>query len=235
MALSEADYEQFIEAMHADPVLRDRVRNAILADDFLRLPGLVAQLVEHSHEVDRRLDRLTERMDQLVTRMDQLVTRMDQLVGRVDALTTKVDSLDGRVGLLEGHAYEDKYVKHLASHLGLFFRRVRWVQSADLPQLVEALDSGLISVSEWKDVLRLDAMAWAVEKGDSAAGEVLVAMEFSRIVDNTDVERAHRRASILRRVGLPSRACVDGESIRQDSVRLAASLGVRSLVDAAFA
>jgi hypothetical protein len=37
MALTEADIEEFIAALQADPQLRDRVRNVILADDLLAL------------------------------------------------------------------------------------------------------------------------------------------------------------------------------------------------------
>jgi hypothetical protein len=41
MAFTPAQVEEFIAALHADRQLRDRVRDAILSDDFLALPGLV--------------------------------------------------------------------------------------------------------------------------------------------------------------------------------------------------
>ncbi len=37
MAFTAAEVEEFIGAIQQDPALRDRVRNAILADDFLAL------------------------------------------------------------------------------------------------------------------------------------------------------------------------------------------------------
>ncbi len=37
MALTEVDIEQFIAELQANPQLRDRVRDAILAHDFLAL------------------------------------------------------------------------------------------------------------------------------------------------------------------------------------------------------
>jgi hypothetical protein len=43
MAFSPADIESFIAALHSDPQLRDRVRDASLADDFLALPGIVRE------------------------------------------------------------------------------------------------------------------------------------------------------------------------------------------------
>jgi hypothetical protein len=39
MAFSRDEIEAFIAELHADPQPRDRVRSAILADDFLALPG----------------------------------------------------------------------------------------------------------------------------------------------------------------------------------------------------
>jgi hypothetical protein len=46
MAFTTAEIDEFIAALQQDPQLRDRVRNAILADDFLALPGIVRQLGE---------------------------------------------------------------------------------------------------------------------------------------------------------------------------------------------
>ena len=40
MALTPADIEQFISALHDDASVRERVRGAILADDFLALPRI---------------------------------------------------------------------------------------------------------------------------------------------------------------------------------------------------
>ncbi|MCC6382472.1 MAG: hypothetical protein IT304_08175 [Dehalococcoidia bacterium] len=55
MAFTAAEVEELIEALQREPQLRDRLRNAILTDDFLALPGIVRQLGE-------RIERLTERM-----------------------------------------------------------------------------------------------------------------------------------------------------------------------------
>ena len=59
--------------------------------------------------------------------------------------------------------------------------------------------------------------------------EVLLAIELSIFVDDSDVERAHRRAEILRKTGLEVEACVDGDVIGQAARRLATQLGVRVL------
>ena len=60
MTLSETDIEEFIVALREDPQLRDRVRSAILADDFLALPGLVRQLSEDMIHLQASVSTLVE-------------------------------------------------------------------------------------------------------------------------------------------------------------------------------
>jgi hypothetical protein len=92
MAFSKQDFEAFIAELQRNPQLRDRVRDVILADDFLQLPRIVADL-------GVQVQGLAERMDQLVHRMDVLADRMADLL--------KVVQLhDGRLGNLEGDLYE---------------------------------------------------------------------------------------------------------------------------------
>jgi len=128
MALSPADIESFITALHEDAALRDRVRGALLSDEFLALPESLRQLDErmanaHAEHVARmnalderiteldarltaRLDALSERIDRLTERMDALTERMDALTVRMDALTVQMDArfnqMDTRFNRIEG-------------------------------------------------------------------------------------------------------------------------------------
>ena len=125
MAFSPADIEQFIEAVQANPSLRDRVRDAILHADFLSLPGIVARLGDRIEELaiqdarlGERMDQLTERMDHLTMRIDQLTARVDQLTEQVKALTVRLGRMDGRLGNLEGDFWEFRYTSRLSQMLG---------------------------------------------------------------------------------------------------------------------
>ncbi len=273
MAFSREDVEALIVELQRDPQLRDRVRSAILADDFLALPRIVAdlgekvgqltermdrltqrmdqltermdQLTERMDQLTQRMDQLTERMDQLAERMDQLAERMDQLTGRVDALTVQIANLalqvtaltgivqlhDGRLGNVEGRIFEFDYRSRLSSRLG---RRYKKVRPVDVPELepVSTAYSTLVA-AEWDDLLEIDAAAWAQPRtvtATSASSELLVVLELSRTVNADDVRRIHRPAEILRRLGLPVEAAVDGEFIRPDARELAEQLGVVTLV-----
>ena len=207
MAFTPADVDAFIEAIQHDPLLRDRVAKAILHEDFLALPGIVA--------------RLGDRIEQLAERMDAQTLRMDELI-RVTS------NLAGRTGSLEGWRFEAEYRDRLASHLARRYRGVRPLVLGNMPALIEALDDGRIGEQEWEDVIRLDAAAEGRPKG--GGDEMVIVMELSRTVDINDVERVARRADIIRRAGVIVDAIVDGDQIEPLAHGRLADLGVISFV-----
>lgn len=221
MAFSPADVDAFIEALQQDPRLRDRVVKAILHDDFLTLPGIVARLGDRIEQLVVRMDALTSRMDDLVARMDAQTTRMDELI-------TVTTNLVGRTGNLEGRRFESEYRERLASHLARRYRGVRPLVLGNMPALIAALDDGRIGEQEWDDVIRLDATAEGRPKG--GGDEMVIVLELSKTVDINDVERVARRADIIRRAGLIVDACVDGDQIEPLAHGRLADLGVVSFV-----
>ncbi|MGH2632148.1 MAG: hypothetical protein ACRDG3_01955 [Tepidiformaceae bacterium] len=223
MALTPADIEQFISALHDDASLRERVRSAILADDFLALPGITARLAE-------RMDTFAERMDQLTARLDQLAARMDQLTDALTRLTARVDNMDGRLGDVEGSVYEFKYDRNLGAHLARRYRKVSRVIPADVDAVANAYDTGVITEDEWDDLHRVDVVASAVRRGDPAGTLSFIVLELSLTVDERDVARSSRRAGIMRKAGVTVEAAVDGEQVTAGAVTLARELGVTVLV-----
>jgi hypothetical protein len=156
MAFSRDEIEAFIAELHADPQLRDRVRNAILADDFLALPGIVARLGE---------------------RVDQLSERVDQLAVQVGRLTLSVDHLNGKVGNLDGRMFEFEYERHLGNRLSKRFRKVRPIPLSDYDPFFNARRRSVISEEEWEDAARLDVIALARDTSVPSEPEVVIAME----------------------------------------------------------
>lgn len=259
MALTEADIEQFITELQANPQLRDRVRDVILAQDFLALPGIVERLGERiealalqDEQLGRRMDQLGRRVDQLGERVDQLGQRVDQLGERVAQLGQRVDQLgrrmddlteivkqlglkmdrfEGRLGNVEGDVYETKYVVNLGSHVFKHLRRARRVFPSDVTPVFEARRAGKITDSEWDDMHDLDVLAVGIDAtSTSESAETYLAIELSVVVDRSDVERATRRAEILRRAGIPVTAAVDGRAITTDAEQAAKELGVAVFV-----
>jgi hypothetical protein len=202
MALTEADIEQFIEALHNSAELRERARAVILSDDFLELPRIVARLAE----------------------------RIDMLGLEISKLTDGMKSLDGRVGRLEGWRFETRYRENLASHLVRRFRRPKLLIAGNVPALIDGLDRNEFNPEEWTQIIALDVLARATDVSRPEHADIYLAIELSIVVDESDVERARERADILARaLDLPVVPCVDGEAILRDAELRAAQLGVVNL------
>jgi hypothetical protein len=199
MALSEADIASFIEALQQDPELRDRVRRAILDDDFLALPGIVREL--------------GEKIDRLAQRVTELTLDLQALVGRLDKQADRLEHMDGRLGNLEGWRFESHVRQNLASYLARTYRAVRPLIVGNFEPALEALDSGKLSEREWDDLVALDILATVRRRGHPNEPELLAAIEVSLVIDTYDVSRVLRRAEALRALGLEVDACVIGEAI----------------------
>jgi hypothetical protein len=207
MALSEADIEAFIEALQRDPQLRDRVRRAIIADDFLALPGIVREL--------------GERVDALTIELRELAAAFRALVARLDEQADRLEHMDGRLGNLEGWRFESHVRLNLASYLARHYRSIRPLIIGNLAPALEALDAAKISSQEWSDLTDLDILASARRRDHPEEPELLVAVELSIVVDTNDVSRVLRRTETLRRIGLEADACVIGEAILPPANQLA--------------
>lgn len=76
-------------------------------------------------------------------------------------------------------------------------------------RLYEAQKQGIISHSERKDALAAD-LFWKGRRRENG-DEVVLVVEVSWLVEKHDVERAERRAKILRRVGIRALPVAAGE------------------------
>ena len=100
MTLSESDVEEFIVLLQDDPRLRDRVRNAILADDFLALPGLVRQLSEDMIHLRASVSTLVEESARQRGDIQSLVQESARQRGDIQALTAVVATIGDDLKLL---------------------------------------------------------------------------------------------------------------------------------------
>jgi hypothetical protein len=212
MALTPADIENLIAELRKDPELRDRVREAILADDFLRPPAVIEGLGER-----------------LGGQLEALTVEMRQLTANVGTLAQRTSHLEGRVGNLDGDHFEAKYARHLPTHLARWFTGVREVIVGNEPRLLAAVTNGTLTDDDWESLGELDILAVGREKGGNGA-ETYVAIEVSKVIDVGDVERAEARAELVRRAGLPAVAAVGGRSILPDAKMAAEARGVLTLV-----
>ena len=231
MAFAAADIDEFIAALHEDAGLRERVRSAILSDDFATLPGLMARLTERVDQQGINIDRLTERMDALAAHTEKMESQLELLTLEVSSLTRPVGRINGQLGNVDGRLFELALRDNLAAHLGVRFKRLRRISLGDYRPIDDALAAGSLSAVDFRDVMGLDVAAIAVDRSARTGGEVLLAIEVSKLVDANDVGRAHRRAAALSAAGLLATPVVVGEAITRGGSELAAVANVTVAVD----
>ncbi len=236
---SAEELRRILRLIDSDAELRAEVRRAVLTDDLLDLPRRVdeldARLTERMDRLAERMDQLTERMDRLAERMDRLAERMDQLTERMSGFQTALEELvdtvrrhDVRLGMLSGWRYEASWRDHANAFLGTRgFRKVHRLAAEALGEMLDdAEEAGsLTTPAQRDDALLVDAVHRAVRRDDGV--QVAVATEVSVRIHFEDVQRAERRAALLRGVlGLDTVACVAGASLDPLAATRAESAGV---------
>ena len=227
------DISDIVRILKEQPEWADTLRGILLGEEILKLPEMVAELVESNKLIHERLDKLEGRMDSLEGEVGKLVDRMGSMEGRMG-------SLEGEVSNLVGYNLEVKAHQNIASlvheELGIF--RISVLKSLALPyhdiinNLINAAeDAGRISMEQGFQVMQVDIILSAVFKEDRAK-KVGVAIEVSRVIADADITRARDRADILSAaVETPTIAAVLGGSIQPPQQRLAERLGVRTIIN----
>jgi chromosome segregation ATPase len=173
--------------------------------------------------VEDRLSRLEQAVEKLAERMNQLTARVDTLAEGLKQLTAVVEKLAIRSDRHEGTLLELKFRDRLPSYLGRYLRRARVLQPADLLDEVEAS----LESAEVDDFLRADVLAQGTVNGEPT----YVVGEVSYTAAASDVERAARRAALLRKASLPAVGLVACEAVHPETVAYAREQGVRIWAD----
>lgn len=237
-SLGEEKAKVFAQTLGA---MIEEAKNAATKDDIralreavdantARVDAALATLAERMVQLTDRVGTLAERMVQLTARVDTLAERMNQLTARVDALAERMDQLTAVVEKLvirsdrhEGTLLELRFRDRLPSYLGRYLRRAKVLQPADLLDEIELR----LQSAEVDDFLRADVLAQGTVNGEPTylIGEV------SYTADAGDVERAARRAGLLRKANLPAVGLVACESVHPQTVAYAREQGVRIWAD----
>lgn len=226
---------------------RSEARLAGVEERLTRIEQSIAELVEvqKQHEarlakvearlegVEERLTRLEETVAQLVEVQKQHEERLAKVEQSIIELAEaqkrteqQVQRLTDRMGQMAGDLLEIKYRDKPSSYFGRIVRQARLVDLAD----VEALLGERLTDEQLFDLLQLDVVVRGQlrqPKGKrQEQPEVWLAIEVSSVVDREDVERAERRAGILRQAGLPVLAVAAGGNLTLGARQLAQVKGV---------
>ncbi len=198
-ALTEAQERTEVKlASLAEAQTRTEVQVAALTEAQVRMEVQLAALTEAQTHTENKLGALTEVVQSLVFSGERQAVRLDAVLGRT---------------------FEMQFRDRLTSYLGRLMRRGRLLRNDEVLDAVEqSVDAG-----EADELLRADAIATGVVDGLSSH----VVVEVSVTCHAPDIERAERRASILRKAGLVAVPLVACEVISPELLAYARSLQVR--------
>ena len=191
---------------------RTEVQLAELTKAQARTESQVAELTKSQARMQGQLVELAEAQ----TRTEHEVSELVQVV---QSLTVTTERLGIRLDTVVGRTFEMQFRDRLTSYLGRLMRRGKLVRNDEVLDAIEqAIDD-----READEVLRADAIATGVIDGVAS----YVVVEASATCDTDDINRAERRAGILRKAGLVAVPLVACEFISPESLAYARSRQVR--------
>lgn len=221
MTLAIETFEDLVLIIETHPEWRQRLKRALFDIDIeATLAGIekaIAELVETQRQHAAMLQEISIQIRQLLEVQRQQADDIQTLKSDMSILKKDVSSLKGK-------AYEQEYRLKASGIFGSFIRRGRDRTDDIAEQLYEAAALGKISQAERRQVLAADLL-WG-GKSYIDATEVIVVLEASWRAEKNDVERATRRAEILRRIGFQAIPVVAGTEWDGQALNQAEALGV---------
>jgi hypothetical protein len=221
---------------------------AHLADRMDQLAETVTHLAESQQRLTDRMDQLTETVTHLAEGQQRLTEGQEQLTARVDQLTEGQQRLtegqqrltegqqrltegqqrlEVQMGEVRGWTLEQRYRTHAPAYFG---RLLRQVQAVDIGRLAEVLRERLAE-QELAEVLLADLILSGRLPTPPGPPEIWVVLEVLATVDRGDVERAQRRAALLRQARYPAVAVAGGTGATAGARQVAGEVGVALLLD----
>ncbi|MFZ4660699.1 MAG: hypothetical protein ACOYNY_27055 [Caldilineaceae bacterium] len=214
MALAIETFEDLVYIIETHPEWRRQLKRALFDIDIeaalTRLEKAVAELVEIQRQQS--------------VEIKQLVEVQRRQADDIHVLKSDVSQLKTDVASLKGKAYEQEYRLKASGIFGNFLRRGRDRTDDIADQLYDAVIANKISKTERTQVLAADLLWGGKSYVDGT--EIIIVLEASWRAEKNDVERATRRADVLRRVGFRTVPIVAGTEWDGQALIQAQALGV---------
>jgi hypothetical protein len=207
LAQAQARTEQRVEEL-AQAQVRTEQRVEELAQAQVRTEQRVEELAQAQVRTEQRLDRVEaaiERLTEAQTRSEERLTRVE---GAIDRLTAAYLRMDNTMGGMRGRELERAYRDKAPSYFGRMLRQVRVVAIQDIEDRLRPLPAP----EALDELLELDLLVTGRPRQRPDLSEVWLAVEVSATLDRGDLDRAQRRAAILRDAGLVAIPAVAGEA-----------------------
>ena len=232
--------ETLTEAQQHSEERLSRVETVVeeLAQAQQRTELRVEELAQAQQRTERRVEELAQAQQRTELRVEELAQAQQRTETLLAELTRSHLRLEQRVGRNTGILLELTYRDKAYAYFGTLLRKVRVVSL----QQIEAQLEEHLSSREFRELLPLDLLVKGKVRDLDPAPEVYLAVEISSVVDVGDVERAERRAALLRQAGVAAIPAVAGDDVTEggeDSARQANVLlvqnGTKRFWDAALA
>jgi cell division protein FtsB len=208
-----------------------------VADLAVRLDQLTArvdqltQTVAHLAEEQRRMaeeqGRLAEEQRRMAEEQRRLAEEQRRMAEEQGRLTEGQQRFEVQMGEMRGWFLEERYRTHAPAYFGRFLRQV---QPVHIGRLADALRERL-QEGELAEVLLADLILTGRLPTPPGPAEIWVVLEVSATVDRGDVERAQRRAAVLRQARYPAVAVAAGTETTAGARQVAGEVGVALLFD----
>jgi hypothetical protein len=228
------DFQDLVRLLREHPDWREELRALLLTQELLTLPGLVRELGETVAHLADRMDQLTETVAHLAEEQRRLAEeqrRMAEeqrrLAEEQRLLTEGHQRFEVQMGQMRGWFLEERYRTHAPAYFG---RLLRQVQPEHMGRLADDLRERL-EEGELEEVLLADLILTGRLPTTAEPSAIWVVLEVSTTVDRRDVERAQRRAALLRRARYPAVAVAGGTEATVGARQAASETGVALLLD----
>lgn len=238
-------FEDILAAMRENPVLREAMRQHVRDEEFndrvlsdlSEVKTDVAELKTDVGELKTGQARMEARQDTMETRQDRMEIDIADIKAGQARMETRQDRMEGQLSNLTGTSYERKIAKRAARIVRRYLdiRNAELVYSLSNPEnphlsnlLYQATDLRLISDDQANDLEDADLILL----GRNPDGEpIYIAAEVSITVDDSDVDRAGRRASALQTAsGVVTVAAVIGTATSDANRQRAVQSGVTIII-----
>ncbi|MBC7228577.1 MAG: hypothetical protein H5T61_15320 [Thermoflexales bacterium] len=185
-----------------------------------RLEATVQELVEAQERTNQQIQELREAQERTNQQIQAIWEAIRLNTAQLKDLTEVAQSLvegqrrlEGTVGDMKGILLEMKYRERPYAYFGHVLRGIRVVPMQAIEDELEAR----LAWEEVKEVFRLDLLLKGRLRDAPEQPEVWLAVEVSSVVDKGDVERAGRRAALLRKAGFPAVPVAAGLAVDEEA------------------
>ena len=192
-------FQDILDTMAANPELRASMRQHVLDEEVRQLPAAYQRLAESQTEMQEAISRLTAEMAELREIVARLVETVSHIVARQDRMERRAAVTAGHLARIAGSRYEQaiatiapRIAREELNFIAPAVTHRAWQTGAFL---ADAVNSPSITTRQAADLNRADL----VISGRTPDNQPIHALaEVSITIHEGDIQRAHRRAQILR-------------------------------------